>query len=161
MPWKLLEWYAINYFPNEIQQHKIAESIHQIQFISWSCVRDELPTQFGSFPFQSGGLSVSEAACPSGGSMIKVWAPKPNQVGGLISSDWIPRHFFSDEKSFWIEKWIWIFFYRKNKHLGLFLANLFAIFQDKNLITNSKNVGPEEPISGLDFALELIFLYIR
>jgi len=52
-------------------------------------------------------------------------------------------------------------FYRKNKHLGLFLANLFAIFQNKNLITNSKNVGPEEPISGLDFALELIFLYIR
>ena len=53
------------------------------------------------------------------------------------------------------------FFYCKNKHLGLFLANLFAIFQDKNLITNSKNVGPEEPISGLDFAPELIFLYIR
>ena len=95
---------------------------------------------------------------------------EPHLVGGpvlwkqgklLISSDWIPRHFFSDEKSFWIEKWIWIFFYRKNKHLGLFLANLFAIFQNKNLITNSKNVGPEEPISGLDFALELIFLYIR
>ena len=51
-------------------------------------------------------------------------------------------------------------FYRKNKHLGLFLAKLFAIFQNKNLITNSKSVGPEEHISGLDFALELIFFIL-
>ena len=121
------------------------------------------PPNLGPFHSSQGGwVCLRHTACPSGGSMIKVWAPKPNQVGGLISSDWIPRHFFSDEKSFWIKKRIGsIFFYCKNKHLGLFLANLFAIFQNKNLITNSKNVGPKEPISGLDFALELIFLYIR
>ena len=163
MPWKLLEWYAINYFPNEIQQHKIAESIHQIQFISWSCVRDELPTQFGSFPFQSGGLSVSEA---HGMSLWGVYdqgvSPQTQSSGG---SNLIRLN--SETLFFWWKKFLnWkmnldLFFCRRNKHLGLFLANLFAIFQNKNLITNSKNVRPKEPISDLDFALELIFLYIR
>ena len=95
MPWKLLEWYAINYFPNEIQQHKIAESIHQIQFISWSRVRDELPTQFGSLPYQSGGVEcVWGTWKPPWGVYDQGVSPQPNQVGGLISSDWIPRHFF-------------------------------------------------------------------
>ena len=54
-----------------------------------------------------------------------------------------------------------LFLSSKQTSIGLFLANWFAVFQNKNLITNSKNVGPEEHISGLDFALELIFLYIR
>ena len=106
MPWKLLEWYAINYFPNEIQQHKIAESIHQIQFISWSCVRDELPTQFGSFPFQSGGLSVSEAhGMPPWGVYDQGVSPQTQSSGGSnlirLNSETL---FFLTKKSFWIEK---------------------------------------------------------
>ena len=120
------------------------------------------PPNLGPFHSSQGGwVCLRHTACPSGGSMIKVWAPKPNQVGGLISSDWIPRHFFSDEKGFWIEKWIGIFFLSsKQTSIGLFLANWFAVFQNKNLITNSKNVGPEEPIWSRLCSRTYIF-YIR
>ena len=136
MPWKLLEWYAINYFPNEIQQHKIAESIHQIQFISWSRVRDELPTQFGSLPFQSGGLSVSEAQAPLGGLWSRCEPPTQSSGGSNLIRLNSETLFFSNEKSFWIEKknrigldlCEAIFFSRQNKHLGFIFGQfLFTI----------------------------------
>ena len=119
MPWKLLEWYAINYFPNEIQQHKIAESIHQIQFISWSRVRDELPTQFGSFPFQSGGLSVSEAhGMPLWGVYDQGVSPQTQSSGGSnlirLNSETL---FFQMKKVFELKNELGSFFYRLNKHL--------------------------------------------
>ena len=69
--------------PNEIQL-KIAESIHQIQFIPWSWAS----TQIGSF-FQSGVVESPQGVYFQGVS--------PNHVGGLISSDWISRQFFSSQ----------------------------------------------------------------
>ena len=52
---------------NEIQQ--IAESIHQIQFISWSCRAKHPPPKLG--PFSWGWVGVGTP----GGSIFKVWAP--------------------------------------------------------------------------------------